>query len=465
LQCNRFENKKKLLQPQLMRKNSAFNSQAVFSVSLIFMLFVSVILSSLAKAQVIFESPTPAPTNTKPPLNPLPSLQPTVQPLAPTPQTLPPRANESDPAWNGVRGLTNWYAQVGTGFGIDEVSKCDPGAESCNAPISESHYSLLLKGIVGWGPVRTKHFLFNIHYKYNQNWGTDYLQVDRFFARWFDTFKTEDFLFPTKSLLRSHEIAWDMRGLWNPFQAGLFSRLNFGRVGSSFFGEPLEEVETVVVSENFVPYVSYKYDRFYRAQLSSPFRTEINREDPRLSNTTYSFSSKGRGRIFSLKLSNAGFIEPIESLVYLDLSHQQLKYASIQNDRVRNGASASVDFPVAFGIRVVPKLGYFKDEYLVNRPRIPGYTKKKATELINTKAIEVARNDTFLTLGLSVNWSIDDNSKLDLTLSRESNTSTLSEFNITRNELVLGYTYSWPTQSTVSKRVDRFTESPYAEEF
>ena len=425
----------------------------------------------LASAQVIFDnsqtSNTPGPSPATPSA---PSRSNSFgdNPTPPRNSAAPaeaPAAGEGSLTWGALRGLDSWYAQIGTGFAVDELSKCDPGADSCNSPISESRYSLLLSGILGWGPIRTKHFLFNTHYKYSQNWGTDYLQVDRFFDRWFDTFKGEDFLFPTKSLLRIHELAWDIRGLWNPFQLGLFSRLSFARVGSSTFGDKLEEAETVVSSENFVPYFSYKYERFYRVQFSMPFRTEINKDDPRFSNTTYSFSSNGRGRIFSFKLSNAAYIEPIESLVFLDLVRQQLKYASIQNDRIRNGVSSSLDFPIVFGIRATPRVGYYQDSYLVNRPRIPGYTKKKAKDLINTKAIEAERKDTYLTLGLGVGWAIDENSKVELALSRESNTSSLPEFNQTRNEIRLGYTYSWPNSNTVGKRVDRFTESPYAEEF
>jgi hypothetical protein len=381
-------------------------------------------------------------------------------------QVPPPAAAPAQPSiMDEVRGLRSWYAQGHIGLGVDEVSKCDPSTGSCNAPISESKYTLFLGALVGWGPIRTEHVMFNTHYRYTQNWSTDYTQVERFLGSYFDTYKAQDFLFPTKSLLRVHEIAFDLRGIWNPVQAGLFTRLSWARVGSSTFGEKLEEAETVATSENFVPYVSYKYDRFYRAQFSIPLRTEINRDDPRLSNTTYSISSEGRGRILSFKLSNAGYIEPIDSLVFLDLFQTQLKYSAISEDRTRLGLSGSFNFPIVETVRASPKVGYFRENYIVNRARIPGYSKEKAKDLINVKAEEVERNDNYLSLGLSLHWDFSANSRVELDVARESNTSSLPEFNKTTNFLKLGYTYSWPSQNMVSKRVDRFVESPYAEEF
>ena len=364
-----------------------------------------------------------------------------------------------------VRGIKSWYGQLGIGAGVEESSRCDPASEACSSPIAEARYYLLTTALMGWGPLRTDHVLFNLHYRYTQNWGTDYVQFQRFVDKWFSTRKAADFVFPTKTLLRTHETGSDLRFIANPFQAGLFSRITFSRIGSATFGESLEEAETLVVSENFVPYVSYKYEKYYRGQLSFPFRTEINRQDPRLSNASYSFSSKGRGRVFSLKLSNGVHIPRIDSLFYIDLLHTELKYASIVNDRKRNSVSANFDFPVVWALRISPRASYAKDEFIVEAVRIPDYSNSKAKALLKERAQLTKRNDTFLSFGLYSYWDFDKSSKVYVSLSRDNTTSNLPEFSQMRSSLVMGYSYSWPSTNTVGKRVDRFSESPYAEEF
>lgn len=372
---------------------------------------------------------------------------------------------ENDASGSSIRGLKSWYAQFDSGFAVDEVSRCDPGAEDCVKPITESRYNLQLAMILGWGPLRTDDFYLNVHYKYSHNWSTDYAQVERFMDRWFSRRNAENFIFPTKSMLRTHEFAGDLRYLIEPWQLGMFTRFTLGRLGSSALGEGDERAENIVKTENFVPYVSYKWDRYYRGQLSSPFRTEVNVEDPRLSNQSYSWESEGRGYAFSLKLSNGIYLPPIDSLVYLDFYRLEYKYASIQNDRVRTGLSGSFDFPVIWHLRVSPRAAYYDEKFLVNRVRIPGYKKSNAREKLGEKAQEFPRSDTYLSFGLYTYWDFSRAQRLDFSILRETTTSTLTEFNVTRNLIMFGYTYSWPTTSIVTKRVDRFSESPYAEEF
>jgi len=373
-------------------------------------------------------------------------------------------ADQGAPLYS-IRGLKTWYAQFDSGVGIDETSRCDPGAEDCSKPIADSRYTLMLSGLAGWGPLRTDRLFFNLHYKYSQNWSTDYAQVERFMDKWFKRRTADNFIFPTKGLLRTHEVASDLRYLFSPFQAGLFTRFSLGRIGSSSLGESLEEAETIVKTENFVPYVSFKYDRYYRGQVSMPFRTEINKDDPRLSNASYSFNSEGRGRAFSLRLSNGVYVPAFDSLLYLDLYRLESKYASIQNDRTRTGVSTSFDFPVVWNLRVSPRAVYYNEKFLVSRVGIRDYKKSNASKLVKQKAEEFPREDTYLSFGLFTYWDFTRSSRVDFSLLRETTTSTITVFNVVRNVLMLGYSYAWPSTGVVVKRVDRFSESPYAEEF
>lgn len=368
---------------------------------------------------------------------------------------------------DAVKGLRNFYGLINTGYGQQQLERCDPSGTECEKPISDMRFALSFSGLIGWGPLRTSDFFFNTHYRYSQNWGSEPQQLDIFMKYWPTTKKAADFLFPTKGLLRTHEWVSDFRYVRSALQGGLFSRFTWGRVGSnSLFrdAENLEEAETVVVTENFVPYLSYKYGKVYRGLLSFPMRTELNHDDPRLSNQTYSLSGRGRGYLVSTKLNNAFYVAPIDSLLYLDFFYLRYKFASLQNDKDRTGAAFALDFPVIWDIRAVPRATYYKEKFSVERVRIDGFRKGEANEK-NTPSSLWPRQDAALGLGIYLYWEMSRTSRFDFSFQQEESTSNIPEFNITQTSWQLSYTWSWPSTSTVSKRVQRFSENNYAEDF
>jgi hypothetical protein len=370
----------------------------------------------------------------------------------------------SDETEMPVRGLSSYYWRGSFGYQYNSLSKNDPG--NTNTPIADERHKMLLSGTLGWGPIRADDLYFNIHYSYIQDWKTDTAQAQTFFSKWFSDPKAESFLFRTQDLLRLHELASDLRYVSDPLQAGVFTRFTIGRVGSQILGDSFEEARTVVKSENFVPYVSYKYGRVYRTQLAFPMRTEINEEQPILSNASYAFSSSGRGPLISAIWNNGFFIPVINSLVFFDGFYLRYKYASIQNDRDQLGMAASIDFPVIWRIRAAPRLVFYQQDFVADRVRIACF-RKAATS--NEECPEdptlVKRKDSFLGSGGQVYFDYTPNSRFvgDFKFNRTS--STIPEFNSVEYLFTLSYVYSWPKTTTVQKRTQRFQENKYAEEF
>jgi hypothetical protein len=361
-----------------------------------------------------------------------------------------------------VKGLTSYYWRAGGGYQYNTLSKNDPA--NSNSPIADVKHKLLLGGVIGWGPIRAEDLYFNIHYSYTQDWKTDPGQFDQFTSQWFSKPTSENFLFRTQDLLRSHELATDLRYVSDPFQAGMFTRFTLGRVGSKVLGAEFEESRTVVKTENFVPYVSYKYGRYYRGQLSIPLRTEINEDQLILSNSSYSFSSTGRGFFLSYNFNNGFFVPPINSLVYADLFYQKFKYASIQNDRDQIGFAISIDFPVIWRLRAVPKVVYYRQNFVADRVRIPCFKRNSSTECAENPVL-IARKDTFLGSGGTVYYDVTESQRVSGNFLANRTTSTIPEFNIVEYLFTVSYQYSWPRTSQVQKRVQRFQENKYAEEF
>ena len=377
------------------------------------------------------------------------------------------RRKPADRESYAIRGLKTFYGQVDSGGGLLNTERCDPSSGSCDKPIQESKYNLMVSALIGWGPLRTDDFLFNLQYKYTQNYQTDAGRVDVFFKKWFAKPTAETFIFPTRDMLRTNEFATDFRYVNTSFQAGLFTRFAISRVGSSTFGEELEQADTVSKTENVVPYFAYKYSRLYRGQLSMPFRTEINSaDDPRLNNATYSLSSQGRGRLFSLKLNNGFYIPQIDSIAYFDVYRMDYKYASIQNDRTRYGLATSFDFPVYWDIRATPKLIYYQENFIVERVRIDGFkTGGAGGDNVNALPTLKKRTDKILKFGIYAYWDINRSNRADFEFSMLSSNSTISEYNIKQMLIVFGYSYSYQATTTVNKRVNRFADDSYAEEF
>ncbi|MEY4065957.1 MAG: hypothetical protein RIR26_2165, partial [Pseudomonadota bacterium] len=312
--------------------------------------------------------PVPVPVPVPVPI-PVPVPQGVPPPPAAWPQPIPRNQNPyGQPAGNlpphlrqneDFGGVRSWFGTLGSSFGYDTLTRTNPGVGECSAnckgTIEEPRWALQLQGAIGWGPVKRNNISFTTHYRYSQNLRTNNDQLARF-GKWFSTFKTGDFLFPTRDMLRSHELVSEVRYSAAPFQLGLHGILDFERVGSSssFLGEPNEVADSVKNMEQLTPWVQWRIPGVYIATFYAPMRTEINKEDPRNSYTTWSTKNAGRGIFFTLIQDNLFYLPKIASTAGLTFNFTNKKSASIQNDSSKWGGKASFDFPIAFNFRLQP---------------------------------------------------------------------------------------------------------------
>jgi hypothetical protein len=358
-------------------------------------------------------------------------------------------------------GTKNWYAQGGSSFGYDTISRTNPGVSECNSAcqetIEEPRWALQMQGAIGWGPVKRYGLSFTTHYRYSQNLRTNEDQAAKF-GQWFKTFKSADFIFPTRDMLRSHELVSEIRYSKSPFQLGLHAMLDFERVGSNagFLGAPNEVSDSVRNVEQVVPWIQWRIPGTYIATLYSPLRTEINKEDPRISFTTWSLRQAGRGVFISLVQDNLFYLPKISSTANLSLNLTNKKSASIQNDSRKFGAKFSMDFPIAFNIRLQPFIKYDRETFILPRIRINNATDGSATLIDRVDSILGSGGQTYF--DLSRNW------RFNFILGFESTQSTLKDFSGSKMSYVGGLSYSWPLSRSVIRRLDRFTDSLSAEE-
>ena len=358
-------------------------------------------------------------------------------------------------------GTKNWYASAGSAFGYELLSRNDPGAAECNdnckKTIDEPRWALFLQGAAGWGPIKRNSVSFTTHYRYSQNLRTNQEQLDRF-GNWFKTFKSADFIFPTRDMLRSHELVAEVRYSMTPFQFGLHGLLDFEFVGSraSFLGAPNEMTDNVRNVEQVVPWVQWRIPGTYIATLYSPMRTEINKEDPRTSFTTWSLKRAGRGIVFALVEDNLFYLPSISSTANLNVNYTRKKSASIQNDSNRMGARATLDFPIAWNIRMQPYIKYDRDTFVLPRIKIDNVKDGNAT--LQDRSDSIIGSGGTAYLDISKHW------RFSFLVGFESTQSTLSDFSGSKMLFQGGLNYSWPLNRPVLRRLDRFSDSLSSEE-
>jgi hypothetical protein len=365
-----------------------------------------------------------------------------------------------------VRGTNTFYGRTSIGFTNTDSTRCNPELPVCNPPIAENAFALVGDVLVGWGPIRSGSLYVTPFYQYTHNWASSKSQLDDFNNNWFKTRKARDFLFPTKSFLRNHHTSVDIRYLLGDFQLGWFARLSIGRLGSSILAdkENLEETKTVTKSELFVPYVTYRFQKFYRGQIYFPLQVEVNSDEPRYSFSSYSFSGTGRGRFISVRNNNLFFISFIKTFINADLYYLNYKYSAITLDKNRTGISLGLDAPVYWDVRINPKFSYYTDTFPVKRARIPGYDKSPGADK-NAPAVLETQKNTFTAYGVGLYWDFLEVNRLGFDISYEKTQSNILENNKTDLIWKIGYSYSIPKTVTVLKRTQRFQDNHYAEEF
>jgi hypothetical protein len=387
-----------------------------------------------------------------------------VQPVAPS-------APQQAPNREDVIGLGRIYGSAMLGGGFNQESRVNPDPTEPKQ-IGDSKMSANAEGLVGWGPVAWNGFSLFTHYRYAQDWNTDYGQADRFSSQWFSTPTASTFLFPTKSLIRTHEAAAEVRFAFPQEVAGVSLSLGSqfllaaGRTGSSFLGEESEAAETVWLMENMAPYVQARFGRQLRTQIVFPYRTYVNKIDPEESFATYSWSNTGRGRLFSFFVKNELPLSAIQSTLFFDFKLYQLKYSSLTLDRNRPGFSFMFDFPVFDALRASVKGAYDLELFYLPKVRIASFRRGSRDETAEA-AKEFDRRDANYSFGSSAHYDFDveKNHRVFVDFSMTKIVSTIAEFNGSKMWFLAGYRWAFPGAPQVMRRLRRFEEGTYASEF
>jgi len=359
-----------------------------------------------------------------------------------------------------------WIIEGGTSYNI--ADGWQPKGGGGLEPRATEQLGLIANAGVGIGPWREGPMTAWGGYNYKQQWFTDRERIDT----WTD--EVTDFkYFPFRAdlLERRHQFYGDFRRQFlEKYYLGIFSRLEFARIGSNFFPTPDDnELKTVLrISDTtlFIPWIGATYYRDFRTLFYLYFRKEINSDSPELSNKT--FILDGSEPAFSMGVSHSMPFPEYDLDVNLELFQYEFVYNDYWLDYTRRGLITSGEFqflPRWFGTLF---LGYYKDTYQLPRKKLVNCSSNKAIEGQGDGVPEpkvCPRADTGLLYQGGVYWNYTQFTRFGANyLVVENSNPTQKEFSEKRQRLEIVATWAFPSVKRVDRFVNRFADSAFTKE-
>ena len=305
--------------------------------------------------------------------------------------------------------------------------------------------------------IRTS-FSLLAYYKFSLFWDIDNAHTGSI-GNWFQSPRNATSPLPTRGLLQVHEVFSDSRYLSGAFRFGLQLQMSLGRSNIQSFAQTGETAATSYTSEAAVPYVIYVMNRGYRARLYVPVYTVVSHEDENLTYTTFSLSPKGRGRAFSVGLSNQFYVPTADLLVNWDLSYLDYKFRSVTNDRTRIGTSVAATYAPAYarGGFVTPKVGYFTDRYYLPTVIVEDFSLRPNSPKSVAQPLQVKRVDQGLNYGLTAGIDFFGQHRLQGEASFTYVKSNLPDWPLNGTLFLMRYLWTFPSTGEVGRFL-RYTE-------
>ena len=276
-------------------------------------------------------------------------------------------------------------------------------------------------------------------------------------------------------LERRHDFYGDIRvKLPADFYLGLYSKVQFARIGSSFYHGPESEsfepkVQKISDTTLNIPWVGYAWNKDARTLGYLYFRKQINDETPAFSNKTYSFDSEESNPV-SFGISHSHSFPQYK----LDLNAEFFQYTFIANDYWldygRTGFIASAEYEVYKDFNVLLLGGYYADSYPESIHKGKGCSASSA-EAVNTleeaqtQPEECFREDSGYIVSLKAYWNYTAFQRIGAEFSYFQNSNPdLPEFDQQTTVIKVVASMAFPSVRRVLRQVDRFSDHAFTKD-
>ena len=333
---------------------------------------------------------------------------------------------------------------------------------------NSSAYSLKTKSSIGVGPIRQQGAISFAGYTYKQDW---LIQPETLQAFLSESFSLEAFPIRGDMMERSHQFFGDVRKQFSPsLFAGAYARLEFSKVGSSFFPSP-DESSLKVVTPNrdvqlFIPWVGWTWNSSQRSMLSFYFKKEIHRQSGEHSNKTYDLNLSGGEPAISFTLSHAVDFSDKNLNLNFDLFQYEFIYNDYWLDNSRTGGLLGVNYSIFKGLGSSLIVGMYQDKYKLPHVRTENCGNVPPTDPTSDDNARVycVRQDAGQLVQVTVYYDKSTNLRFQFQALMVENKSNRKVFSDSEVAYSGGVSWSFPGTVRVSRMTERFADAAFTKD-
>lgn len=365
------------------------------------------------------------------------------------------------------------FWSIQTGLLSDTSQGYQPSEEGALDQKEEGNYAFLMNMSLGIGPIRKKYATAFAGYTYRQRWDTDLDVVTNWFSNPFDITA-----FPLRGdlLERNHQLFGDIRRQFgDQFYLGAYARIDYQRVGSTFFPSPDDNDLQVVVNLTdtmlFIPWVGWAWTDDQRTLAYLYIRKEIHNNSPDHSNKTYDLTGDSGDPAMSLGISHSMEFPALQ----LSGSVEAFQYEFIFNDYwldyTRKGLLLGADYVIWRGLGAFAAGGYYMDNYKLPRFKqgecgSTGSIKPTSStdEGSATPVSSCKRSDSGTLIQGGVYWNQNANLRYSGSYLTVENSSEMKEYSESRQVFRFDITWAFPGVKRVNRMTGRFADIAFTKD-
>jgi tetratricopeptide (TPR) repeat protein len=367
--------------------------------------------------------------------------------------------------WSLFKSPHFWLVQLGA---INAVSSGYEPTDTGEIGSRESELSaFLVNSSLGLGPIREKYATAFAGYSYRQKWN---IESDAF-SNWLSDF-TNLQMFPLRGdqLERTHQFFGDVRRQFlDQLYAGTYARLEYSRIGSSFFPSPDDENLKVVISTTdaqlLIPWVGWSWDETMRTLFYFYFKKEIHNNSPDHSNKSWSFGQDDTDFAMSYGLTHVMDLPQYQLGLNFEVFQNEFIFNDYYLDYTRKGGIIGVDYNVWKNLNTFAAYGMYQDNYKLPRLKQGDCGSQGAKSTGDTPTVNLCtRSDTGTLMQVGLYWNYSANLRFTGSYQMVENSSVMKEFSESANTIRLDATWAFPGVKRVSRMMDRFADLAFTKD-
>lgn len=365
-------------------------------------------------------------------------------------------------SWSLSQRPHYWFAQLGYRYANGTEQNPDLRKGVVTSPNEDQ--ALLINGGVGIGPVRKDQYSTWAGYHYNQSWVTDSGRL----ADYLESPTDIEYLpYRADIMERRHQLLGEVSADIAPYgSVGAFAKVEFARVGSSYFPSPeeqdLRKVFRMSDSTLLVPWAQISYLQRYQTSLHLYMRKELNDDIPEYSNKTYNLFDEG-DKAISLGINQRANFPEYKLWANLAIFRYEFIYNDTWFDFTRLGFTASAEYEFYRGLFVHGLIGTYTDSYQVPRLKQVACSYLPADNPASNDSgvpLNCMRKDTGLIYQGGIYWNYNDFYRLSgLVTFTENRNPQQKIFDRTKLGFLGMATIAFPESRKVIERTDRYTDT------